>query len=414
MNRRRHHRQRGAISPAMGIGVILMAVLSLGAITLGRLAAVRSDAQQGADSAVLAAAQVIRDRGLPFNATSRMAAENIARRNSQLPVVFTWNVNQTATSVDIDVVTTIDVNVPTLIFSGGSRTVQASASGQVAQSRFDEAERKLPKIVLALDYSGSMSLPFSGGGGAAIDVLEDSVAGLLAADLMVDYGAAFYSSSVFRTVAIGPGAPAQIVNIMNAYGAGGVTNTGAALNRARNILTATDNTGYHILLVSDGEPCCSSNSFSAARQAAVNAWNADITIFTLEIRRSGSSSALDQLMTDVAGTPSSRRDRDYHFVATSAADLITKFEEIVAKIICKIGPITPAPADPSLLRVFLSSGTSERLLPASADLYADRAIEAYQYMPGDAEVNLTVAACDAIIDAGDEIVVRFDRPVLTD
>ena len=45
----------------------------------------------------------------------------------------------------------------------------------MSQTRFDEAERRLPKLVLVLDYSGSMRLPFSGGGARAIDVLEDSV-----------------------------------------------------------------------------------------------------------------------------------------------------------------------------------------------------------------------------------------------
>ena len=67
-------RQRGAIAPAMAIAIVLMAILAVGAISIGRLAAVRSDAQQASDSAVLAAAQIIRDRGLPFDASARLAA----------------------------------------------------------------------------------------------------------------------------------------------------------------------------------------------------------------------------------------------------------------------------------------------------------------------------------------------------
>lgn len=409
---RRH--QRGAISVMAVAGIFLMAVVAMGAISIGRIAATRSDCQSAADAAALAAAQMIRDHGLPFSASSRAAAESLAQRNSQLPVQFQWNLTQTADEVNVSVRTAITLNLPTLVFSGGSTTVNAKASARIAQTRFDDAERRLPKLVMALDYSGSMTLPFSGGGSRAIDVLENSISSLLATNLMIDYGAAFYSSSVFRTVAISPGAPNQIVNIMNAYDAGGSTNTAAALNSARTLVSAGENTGRYILLVSDGEPCCSSNSFSAARNAAVAAWNQDITIFSLEIRRSGSSAALSQFMTDVAGSPSSRRDPNYHFVATSAADLVAKFRDIVASIVCKVGPMNPAPSDPSLLRVYLTSGGSERAVPPSSDLVADKDLERFRYESSDHTLRLTERACDAVIDGGDDIVVRFDKPGLTD
>ncbi len=417
MNRRtvtrRGPRERGGISPAMAVGIILMAVMAMGAISVGRIAATRQDTQRAADSAVLTAAQLVRDRGLPFTNQARVAAEAVARRNSNLPLAFSWNIRETSTSVNIDVRTSVNLALPTLVFSGGSTEVSARAQGKVTQIRIDDAERRLPKLVLALDYSGSMRLPFSGGGSSAINVLESSVAQLLRADLMVDYGAAFYSSRVFRTVSINPNAPNQIISIMNRYGAGGVTNTADALNRSGNIVTAGTNTGRYVLLVSDGEPCCSSNSFSAARSAARGLWNRDVTIFTLEIRRRGSSSRLSQFMTDVAGSPSSRGDRNYHFVATTAADLVRKFEDIVASIVCKAGPLTPAPADPSTIHVYLNRGGTERSVPQVADLAASRAIEGYQYKASDRTIRLTSAACDAVIDSSDQIVVRFDRPGLS-
>jgi len=406
--------ERGAIAPAAGVAVIVLSVLAMGAISIGRLAAVRSDAQQAADSAALAAATAVRERGLPFDATTRASAEAIARKNSRLPIAFQWNVVDRPSGVDFTVTTSIDVSLPLLVFSDGRKTVQANATGRAAQTKFDDAERRYPKLVLVLDYSGSMSLPFSGGSGRAIDVLEQSVRNLLLAGLRIDYGAVFFSTGVFRTLGIGPSTPGQIISTMNHYDAGGNTNTAAALSSGRNVLTAAPNTGYYMLLVSDGEPCCSSSSFSAARQAAVNAWNSDITIYTLEIRRSGSSSALAQFMTDVAGSPTSRRDRNYHFVATSAADLLARFQDIVASIVCKVGPMAPPPADPSTLRVFLRSGTSERRLQASSNLAADRSIEAYQYFSADQTIRLTERACDAVIDSGNEVVVRYDSPTLTD
>jgi hypothetical protein len=200
---------------------------------------------------------------------------------------------------------------------------------------------------------------------------------------------------------------------MNNYDAGGMTNTSGGISSGRNILSATDNTGYHILLVSDGAPN-NGGGMAGARAAATAAWNADITIFTLEIRRAGSSVAMSDFMTSVSGTPSNRGNPNYHFVATTAADLIDEFRGIVASIVCKVGPLDPVPSNPSTVHVFLSRSGMERVLPPSTNLADDRLIEAFQYFPSDQSIRLTETACDAVIDEGDEIVVRFDSPILTD
>ena len=409
---RRRHRERGAITPAMIVATLMASVLSLGAITIGRTAVARSDAQRAADAAALAALAAVRERGLPFDAGARAAAEAIARASSPLPIAVTWQVDETATAVDITALVSLQLDTPAMVFGTSSTEVRARAVARLSQERFDTAERRLPKLVLALDYSGSMALPFSGGGGRAIDVLESSVAGLLGAGLEIDYGAVFYSTDVFRTIAIGPGAPNQIVTTMNTYDAGGNTNTAAALSSARAVALAAPDTGRYVLLVSDGEPCCASNAFAAARSAATALWNAGVTIFTLEIRRSGSSAALDQFMTDVAGSPTSRGDRDYHYVATSAADLVDEFRRIVSTIVCKVGPLAPAPTDPDQLRVYLRAGGVERAVQPTNDLGADRDLERYRYELGDQSVRLTAAACDAVL-AGANLVVRHSRPDLT-
>jgi hypothetical protein len=398
----------------MIVGALLLCVVAMGGITLGRLAAVRSDCQRAADAGSLAALQVIRDRGLPFDNAARNAAEAIARGNSPLDVRFTWQVTDSPDFVDIQVIASIDVDTPTMVFNSGSAEVRARAKARLPQERFDDAERRLPKLALVLDYSGSMDLPFTGGSQRAIDVLETSVRGLLNAGLDIDYGAAFYSDNVFRTVPIGAGAPAQINAIMNSFTSGGSTNTAAGLSSGRNVLLAAPDTGRYALLVSDGEPCCAGDSFQAARNAATALWNSGITIFTLEIRRSGSSAALDQFMTDVAGSPTSRRDRNYHFVATNASTLISQFETIVASIVCKVGPMSPAPADPASLRVYLTQGSTERAVPPSTNLIADQDLERFRYEPADQTVRLTARACDAVIDAGADIIVRYDRPALTE
>lgn len=408
--RHRRNRQRGAVTPAIIAATLAMSVVSIGGITLGRLAVVRSDAQRAADAAALAGLQVLRERGMPFDASARAAAEAIARGNSPNPIRIAWTVTESATAVDITAIASIDVDTPTLVWNTGTTETRARSVARLPQTKFDTAERRLPKLTLVLDYSGSMSLPFSGGTQRAIDVLESSVGALLNAGLEVDYGAVFYSTSVFRTIPITASAPNQIMTVMNSYDAGGTTNTAAGLNSARGIALAAPDTGRYVLLVSDGEPCCAGNDFANARSAATSLWNAGLTIFTLEIRRSGSGAALDQFMTDVAGTPASRRDRNYHYVATTAGALVTEFRRIVSTIVCKAGPLAPAPADPASLRVYLRQGGVERSLPVTDDLGRDRDLERYRYESADQSVRLTSRACDAVIDGAASIVVRHERP----
>lgn len=409
----RRHSERGAVTPAVAVSTLLLSVLAIGGITIGTLAVNRRDAQAAADAATLAALQVIKERGLPFDANKRAAAEAIARGNSRNDIRFAWSVDENADKVDITAITAIDVETPLLVFTNSSTEVRARSVARLTQTRFDSAERRLPKLALVLDYSGSMDLPFSGGGSRAIDVLESSVTGLLNAGLDIDYGGVFYSSNVFRTIPIGAGAPNAMITTMNSFDAGGSTNTAAGLSAAGNILLAAPDTGRYALLVSDGEPCCEGDAFGRARAAATQLWNQGMTIFTLEIRRSGSSAALDRFMTDVAGAPSNRGDRNFHYVATSAADLVNEFRRIVSTIVCKVGPISPAPADPSELRVFLREAGVERPLSPSTDLAADRDLERYRYEPGDASVRLTARACDAVLTAGANIVVRHERANLT-
>jgi Flp pilus assembly protein TadG len=399
------------VTPAVVVGALTLSVVSLGGITLGRIAVVKSDVQRAADAGTLAALQVIRERGLPFDDASRIAAESIARANSPNGIALTWDVRETETKVDITAIASTQIDTPVLVWSGGTTEIRAKSTSSLAQIRFDSVERRLPKLTLVLDYSGSMDLPFSGGGGRAIDVLEDSVEGLLNAGLEIDYGAVFYSSDVFKTVPISSGTTATngIINAMNQYDAGGGTNTAAGLNSARNLLLNAPDTGRYALLVSDGEP----NSVSEGRAAAATLWDAGMTIFSLEIRRSGSGAALDQFMTDVAGTPSSRRDRNYHFVASSAADLLNEFRRIVSTIVCKVGPLNPAPGDPALLRVFLRQAGVDRRIILTDDLGRDTNIEAYLYDTGDNSVKLTAKACDAVMN-GATLVTRAVPPALVD
>lgn len=411
---RRDVRERGSMTPVIAVLCLALAALGIGGATAGRLAAVRMDAQRAADAAALAAAQIIKEEGLPFTPAKRAAAEAVARRNSQLPMTFSWILNETGTYVEFSVRVTIEMPAPKLIYPTGGASVQARAKGRVSQSKFDEATRRLPKLVMVLDYSGSMNATMPGSGGKrAITVLEENVNGLLDLGLQIDYAAVFYSTNVFATVGFGPGAPAAIKSKMAMYDAGGSTNTGGALQQAKNFLDAAEDTGRYVLLVSDGAPCCTPDAVPKARAAADQLWAAPTkaTVYSLEIRHSGTNPAMTEYMKYAAKSPPNSN----WYLATDASTLASVFKSIVASIVCSVGPLSPAPTDPSKMKVFLRTPAgSERSIPGVTDLAANAGIEAYRYDGPTATVRLTQTACTAVIDYSNQVVVRAGGPTLVE
>jgi Mg-chelatase subunit ChlD len=392
--------------------ILALSVVAMGGVGIGRMVAVRRDAQRAADVSATIAADLIRQRGVPFTDATRTSAETVGRGNSALPMGFVWTVQQTETSVDIKVATSVELDVSRLVWPSGRQTVGGRAGARILQQRFTTADRRLPKLVLVLDYSGSMNLAFSGGGYPAstpgIRVLRDSVVGLLTAGFEIELGAVLYSSSTLGTpFPISGTVPNALVQTVRLQPAGGGTNTADALTRARALFTSTRNTGYHILLISDGAP----DNVAAARAAAEAAWNDDITIHTLEIRRAGSSQALDDFMTAVAGEPSRRGNPLYHHVAQNAATLVDKLRGLEASVVCQAGPVTPAPADAASVQVFLEESGVERKLEVAADLSV-RDRDGYQYSPTNQMVKLTKRTCAAVIEGGNPLIVRYDGATL--
>jgi hypothetical protein len=402
--RSRDH-QRGAATLAVVAGALALSVLAIGATTVGRLAIARLDIQRAADAAALTALALARTRGLPLDTAADRACADMAAGNTALPVRVASRMSTDGDALVVEITARAATSVPALL--GGVAEVTAVARARLPQQRFDRIERHRPVLALALDYSGSMTAPFSGGQRRAIDVLEDAVASLLGAGLDIRYGAVFFGSEVFRSVPVGDSAPATIRGVMEMRDAGGETATGPALRRALEALRAAPDTGRHVLLVSYGEPCCAPDAVAQARAAATELWDAGATIFTLEIRRRGSTGAFGQLMTDLAGAPGRRGDRRYHVVAASAAELTDRLEDVVSTIVCTAGPLA-APADPATLRVYLDDGAAERAVPPSDDLARDAELERHAYDARSRLIRLSGAACDAV-ETGDAIVVRHGR-----
>jgi Mg-chelatase subunit ChlD len=418
---RRTGTQRGAVAMIAAMGIVVLVLLAIGGITLGRAVIIRRDAQRAADAAVLAALQMIRDVGLPFDDAKRAAAEAVAQVNSNQPLTFVWQETQDQDSYDIEVTVTGTLTGPASFVPGGSQAMVAVAGASVAQSSFDTVDPKRAKVVFVLDYSGSMDGTFEfERSQRLIDVLESNMANLLGLGLPVEIGAVLFSDDVLATVPVALDSAAQIISAMGRYDADGFTNTPEALARAADILRASPDTGRYIIFVSDGQPAPDTNSRMATSQEIASlARNDNIRIYTLEIR-TGFNQILDQFMTAIAGGPTNPGDENDHYVAQGADDLRNTFGTILSSIVCTVGPLEPPPSRPNQLRVYLASGGIERPVPAIPEaeqagenplgLYADQ--ERYLYQPDENQVKLTNEACNAVMRRGERVAIRYDRAAL--
>lgn len=414
MTSTRRHRlaERGIATPIAAVLALVLASAAMGAIGLGRMSVVRSDLQRAADAAALAASELIRLHGLPLDADLSKSAESTATRSVKIPTSFQWKVIDGGDHIDIEVVASAKLELTKMVF-GGAVELSRRAVARLPQTEITATERRKPKLAILLDYSGSMALPIVGGSGdRAVDLLEQSVTALLDADLPVEYAAAFYNSDVFDFARFGPGAVDEIKDHMDFHDAAGGTGYSAPLSLAYDMLSSVEDTGYYVLMVSDGQPF---DSLEAIRNAASRLWGIDATIFSLEIRRQGSSAELAQNLINISGTPSSRGDGNYHFVAQSGQELVDQFTNIIAEIVCRAGPIDPAPSDPDDIVLLLSKpGVGDIELLSVADVFADPDLYGYSYDPGTQIVNLTDRACSAVLDQGYRLISRSERGSLTE
>jgi len=399
--------ERGIATPIAAVLALVLATAAMGAIGLGRMSVVRSDLQRAADAAALAATELIRLHGLPLESNLEQSAESTGQRSVNIPASFEWKIVDNGDHIDIEVVAKAKLELTQMVF-GGTKELSRRAVARLPQTEITATERRRPKLAILLDYSGSMALPITGGGGErAVDILELSVNGLLDADLPVEYAAAFYNSGVFDFARFGPDAIDEIKDHMDFHDAAGGTGYSAPLSLAYDMLSSVEDTGYYVLMVSDGQPF---DSPEAIRNAANRLWGIDATIFSLEIRRQGSSAELAQNLINISGTPASRGDTNYHFVAQTGQELVDQFTNIIAEIVCRAGPLDPVPSDPNDVVLLLTKpGVGDVELLSVADVFADPDLYGYNYDVDTHVVNLTDRACSAVLDQGYRLISRSER-----
>jgi Mg-chelatase subunit ChlD len=419
---------RGGILPLLLVTIVIFSVLAAGALTIGRLVVAHQDLQHAADSLALGASYIISERGLQPGTTGLAPAEVLRRYNYSRPTRVDWAYSEPPDRLSVLTevrLTTLDRFVPiSSFFPSLIRPLSARAKARVRQNLIDSVTKRRAQLVLVLDFSSSMQLPIAANEGyAAIDVLKDSVKAVLAANLDVDIGAVFFASNVFLKTPLGySDHHPEIKKGLDEHGAAGTTATGAALHAARELLAQSEDRGRYVILISDGEPTDgASNPYAYSEEAAREAWSAHITIFTVDIHRTGATQKQADFLRAVAGDLKNPGNPANALVATSATALADSLHKIIAGVLCELPPIDPAPQPGQPLHVFLRSPSgSETALPELPDISCD--LSAFPRPPGCAPsytydqsqhvVKLSAAACDYITVQGNKAVVRYDRPAL--
>ena len=403
------------MSLVVGLVTILLTTLLAGAIYVGQLAVEKEEMRNTADALAMTGAAIYA-RGGEAALNGHAGFNRVMTGGSNLSGGWNFSyrverVEQPDGSFKVRVIPELsgERSFQNQLLGADPFTFQMgeSSSAETTEIIYDEVERRLPKLVLVLDYSGSMAAQF--GGTSRIDALRTAVFGLLDQELDVEYGLVLFDAGVSTVVAVDDDRRQDdIRNAMLGRGPGGRTNYADPTRRATQLLLNEENTGYYILFVGDGEPNAPNNARRSALDASNAARGSDVSIFTLFI---GSPTANTRgLMIAMGGGPQDPGDPRYHFEAGNNAQLQEEFRRIIAEIVCTIGPLEPRP-DPEYMFVALRDrNNTETPLDESFDIVGDRDRMRYQYVADENKMRLTARACDHILDDGAALIIRTGRP----
>ena len=414
---KRQRQRGGAIVILVSQVSVALAILAIFTLYVGRWLNQQEESGNQADALSLAAMEIARNEGISnirqlcaHPAMQRLLHDLNGNRTAQFRgdcgrFVEIRNLDGTIT-LHFQVNTQSELEVGPLAeryVRGQVFPLQATAKAAITQENFDEAERRRYKLVLVLDYSGSMGAGF-GGGGSRLDVLKRAVNGLLDRDFEIDYGMVMFSSDVIDTVSIGPNAPADIRREIR-RGADGSTNYNAAINATRGLFNAVDDFGENVLFISDGAPTAGGDPYPNADRLR----DSGVTFFTLNI---GGGAAQADLLKDMSGSRERPGDEDYYFEARNEQQLMDTFAAIIANLLCSVGPLSGAIDRPELLRAFLRDPAGVETPMLNRPNLADEAVArtlAFNYDPVERKVRLSKAACDRVTDGDDEVILRYGQ-----
>lgn len=442
-------RERGSVMPIVLGGIMVLAVLAYGGATVWRMVLAKAEAQRAADAACLTAANAMKHEGMPFNLDKQGRAEELARANSNLPLAFQWQIQETETEIHFRCLARAAVPAPRLVWDSGVVNIEASARSQARQQTITEAEKMYPQLVMVLDYSGSMARNFAGDltddrGDDSFYDLVDAANALLNKNYEFRYGLVIFGSDVLDATQ-----HVALVNLQDVKDKVNkqqpcpyndpdrcTTGTARAFDRAHELLSdpfLPTVEGKFVLFVSDGQPSDPTDDPQGAARASANKlWDIGAEIFSIQITNSGDSgTTLRQFMHSVSGTPEHRGDPAGHYwSADNPADLEALFEAFGNSLACQLPPVNPEPQDPSKMHVFVrDAGGFETALQNAAlhptdpadspgDLWDSKEPfkegSYFYYHPEKKRIYVTPGICERILGNGENVYVRFKSPKLSE
>ena len=405
-----------------------MALLTLviGGIIVGMVAVTKFERQAQADALATTAARIALTEGLDAvcdHPVLDAVIDGNSRTQANAPCPFNQLVvngdGTTARRFVSDVDSRYDS--PFRLLPIGTNIV-VSAQADVPETVTDELELNYPKLVLVLDYSGSMGQAY-GGNQTRVEVLRRAVRDLIGRRYRIHYGLVIFSENVLDVVdleeelRVGDELLPREEDILDAIGIGpgGLTNYASPMRQGSVMLQTAEPSGYYMLFITDGVPNRGGDPEEAAadvREGLTDEDDDDVTIFTLFI---GDDPGAEQYLERLGGTANNPGNPDHSFSAANPDELLATFDRIIGSIVCRFGPLNGEPGTRSEdIGVWNrdGDGTEIEVFPTDFDgnLPGDFEDSPYfEYLPDEDKIRMNEFACDQVINEGYELVLRFGR-----
>jgi hypothetical protein len=422
--------------------VAITAVAAAGA-GVGRWVEAHEDAGRAAAAGAQAAAAEVRRAGLPLDEARRGGVEALVRAQgldarlaftvTEAPgvalvgceattrlelagVAFPVSVRETSL-VELAPPPLVPVPLPTVV-------APPPRAAPVTVAELDTVRTGRAKVVLVLDYSGSMLNPLVGsaGGPSSFAALRQAVAAFLDGKPDAILGLVIFATQVLDEVPIGAGYAtirAHVDRPLACPDAAGrcMTQTWQALERAGELFAFSPGPEHgYLVLVSDGAPFTygvpMSEGIARSRAAAARLAQLGVTIVTFQLVNSvgPETEQLRKFMVSISGPPGHAGSQSLAFTASSAEALQRQLAHVAVAGAYQAGPVPPPPPGRRLIVALRTRGGAEIPLRAGANLTDERSTSEpfYRYDAGRRVLVVTPFVEARVNQQHDTLVVRAE------
>ncbi len=408
-----HSSQKGG---AMALLILViaatLAILFFGQIHVSLSAIETSKQKQLLDATAKILGNNIIKNGLNHNCSNGLILNESRAQMQQMATELGLRQLPTITCQDLGLITLpngqTQRNIQVSMTSGvSSHYAQGQTVNRNLNLQLNEQTQPITKnnssITFILDFSGSMN------SNNRRTQLIDAVNQFINARYDIKYGAALFSTdSINPPIHInkGPFHDSQASTRIGNQRAEGNTNFTAGLSQAKSLLNTQPIDKHFFVFITDGDPTAGSEPIAWVRNNIFNipAENCRrlnpqvncITIYSLGVAISDNNvQRLISMSGNAATLPNARQD---YFYYANNQQIGRAFDNIIANILCKWGPINPLPTnlnDLQNLNVFLNDRPINR--------------NDWEIDETNMEIKLYNQVCDEILENGNNITIRYGK-----